>query len=170
MLKVSSIGVNLGGRSFLHSYDWREDERAGFPVLELVMTAPMVVGSWISLQYYASTVDNRTYGCGNKVLHNVVGTVGVLEGNGGDLRVGLPWQSVHDGERLVHEPMRLNVVIEAPIAALNAILAKHASVRALVDNGWLHLYALGDAGAVTHRYVGALRWEPIEPTTTELAA
>ena len=154
-----TAGVDLGGRSFLHSYDWRDDERAGFPVLELVMTAPMVVGSWISLQYYASTVDNLTYGCGNKALHNVVGTLGVLEGNGGDLRVGLPWQSVHDGERFVHEPMRLNVVIEAPIAAMNAIISKHPLVRALLDNGWLHLYALGDAGAVSHRYVGGLRWE-----------
>ncbi len=165
-----TAGVDLGGRSFLHSYDWRQDERAGFPVLELVMTAPMVVGSWISLQYYASTVDNRVYGCGNKVLHNVVGTIGVLEGNGGDLRVGLPWQSVHDGERLVHEPMRLNVVIEAPIAAMNAIIAKHALVRTMLDNGWLHLYALGDAGAVTHRYLGGLKWEHLESTKTELAA
>jgi len=154
-----TAGVDLGGRSFLHSYDWREDERNGYPVLELVMTAPMVVGSWISLQYYASTVDNRVYGCGNKVLHNVVGTIGVLEGNGGDLRTGLSWQSVHDGERFVHEPMRLNVVIEAPIEAMNAILEKHPGVRALVDNGWLHLYALGETGTLTQRYRGDLRWE-----------
>ena len=165
-----TAGLDLGGRSFLHSYDWREDERAGFPVLELVMTAPMVVGSWISLQYYASTVDNRTYGCGNKVLHNVVGTIGVLEGNGGDLRVGLPWQSVHDGERLVHEPLRLSVLIEAPIEAMNAILDKHASVRALVDNGWLHLFAIDDAGAVSHRYASGLAWEPVAQTTAKLAA
>jgi len=162
-----TAGVNLEGRSFLHSYEWREDEYAGFAVLELVMTAPMVVASWISLQYYASTVDNRTYGCGNKVLHNVVGTVGVLEGNGGDLRVGLPWQSVHDGERLVHEPLRLTVVIEAPIEAMSAVLEKHPSVRALVDNGWLHLFALGDAGAVTHRYAGGLAWEPATQLETE---
>ena len=165
-----TAGLDLEGRSFLHSYDWREDERAGFSVLELVMTAPMVVASWISLQYYASTVDNRTYGCGNKVLHNVIGTVGVLEGNGGDLRVGLPWQSVHDGERLVHEPLRLSVLIEAPIEAMNAILKKHASVRVLVDNGWLHLFALGGAGAVTHRYASGLAWEPVAQTQAELAA
>ena len=155
-----TVGKDLGGRSFLHSYDWRQDD--GFSVLELIMTAPMVVGSWISLQYYASTVDNRVYGCGNKVLHNVVGTIGVLEGNGGDLRVGLPWQSVHDGERFVHEPMRLDVLIEAPIAALNAIIAKHGSIRALLDNGWLHLHALDDAGAVSHRYAGNLAWESLD--------
>jgi len=163
-----TASVDLEGRSFLHSYDWRADE--GFKVLELVMTAPMVVGSWISLQYYASTVDNRAFGCGNKVLHNVVGTVGVLEGNGGDLRVGLPWQSVHDGERFVHEPLRLNVVIEAPVEAINAVLEKHPSVRALVDNGWLHLYALGDAGHVTHRYARGLTWEPVAKANAELAA
>ncbi len=43
------------------------------------------------MQYYASTVDNHRYGCGNKVLHNVVGgRIGVFEGNGGDLCIGLP--------------------------------------------------------------------------------
>ena len=61
------------------------------------------MASWISLQYYGSTVDNRVFGSGDKVLHNVVGGLGVLEGHGGDLRPGLPWQSVHDGERLVQE-------------------------------------------------------------------
>ncbi|MFO0761519.1 MAG: putative inorganic carbon transporter subunit DabA [Byssovorax sp.] len=165
-----TAGLDLDGRSFLHSYDWRQDEAAGFPVLELLMTAPMVVASWISLQYFASTVDNRTYGCGNKVLHNVVGTVGVLEGNGGDLRVGLPWQSVHDGERLVHEPLRLSVLIEAPVEAMSAILEKHAPIRALADNGWLHLFAIDDTGAVSHRYAGGLAWEPARSAEEQLAA
>jgi uncharacterized protein YbcC (UPF0753/DUF2309 family) len=151
--------LDLGGRSFLHSYDWRADE--GFGVLELVMTAPMVVASWISLQYYASTVENRLFGSGNKTLHNVVGRVGVLEGNAGDLRVGLPWQSVHDGERLQHEPVRLNVVVEAPIEAMNDVLARHDGVRDLVDHDWLHLLALDDEGRVSHRYAGDLRWEPV---------
>jgi uncharacterized protein len=130
-------------------------------VLELVMTAPMVVASWISLQYYASTVDNGLFGSGNKVLHNVVGKLGVFEGNGGDLRVGLPWQSVHDGEGYQHEPLRLNVVIEAPIDAMNDVLAAHAGVKDLVDNGWLQLLAMDDTGRISHRYAGDLRWEPV---------
>ena len=77
-----------------------------FGVLELIMTAPMVVTNWINLQYHASTVDNRRYGSGNKVLHNVVGGhLGVFEGNGGDLRIGLPMQSLHDGRALrAHAP------------------------------------------------------------------
>jgi uncharacterized protein len=36
------------------------------------MTAPMIVTNWITMQDYASTVDNHRYGSGNKVLHNVV--------------------------------------------------------------------------------------------------
>ncbi len=151
-------GVDLGGRSFLHSYDWRQDQ--GFGVLELIMTAPMVVASWINLQYYGSTVDNKAYGCGNKVLHNVVGTLGVLEGNGGDLRVGLPWQSIHDGQRLIHEPLRLNVFIEAPIEPMDAILEKHANVRELVDNRWLYLFAIAEEGRRILRYDGVGRWVP----------
>lgn len=151
-----TAGIALDGRSFLHSYNWRQDD--GFGVLELIMTAPMVVASWINLQYYASTVDNRFFGSGNKVLHNVVGTLGVLEGNGGDLRVGLPWQSLHDGAQYVHEPLRLNVLIEAPLEAMTAIIARHAGVRQLVDNGWLHLFALGDSGQVTHQYAGDGQW------------
>jgi uncharacterized protein YbcC (UPF0753/DUF2309 family) len=152
-------GRDLGGRAFLHSYEWRQDD--GFGVLELIMTAPMVVASWISLQYYGSTVDNRVFGSGNKTLHNVVGTIGVLEGNGGDLRAGLPWQSVHDGERPAHEPVRLNVVIEAPVDAMNAVIARHEGVRALLDHGWLHLYAMDEGGAVAFKYAKGLAWEPV---------
>jgi hypothetical protein len=155
--RETTAGANLGGRSFLHSYDWQQDE--GFGVLELIMTAPMIVASWISLQYYASTVDNAFFGSGNKVLHNIVGTLGVLEGNGGDLRVGLPWQSVHDGTRYIHEPLRLNVLIQAPTRSITDIIARHDTVRQLLDNGWLHVFALDDAGKVAQRYAGNLKWE-----------
>jgi uncharacterized protein len=145
-----TLGIDLGGRSFLHNYDWRQDD--GFGVLKLIMTAPMVVASWINLQYYGSTVNNRVWGAGNKVLHNVVGTLGVLEGNAGDLKTGLAWQSVHDGEKLIHEPLRLNVFIEAPLAAMTDIIMAAPMVKELVDNQWLHLWALDEAGHVAHRY------------------
>ena len=152
-------GINLGGRSFLHSYIWKKDE--GFSVLELIMTAPMVVATWISLQYYASTVDNKTFGSGNKTLHNVTAGVGVLEGFSGDLRVGLPLQSIHDGESYQHEPLRLNVIIEAPIKAMNTVLEKNLSIRNLCDNGWLHLLAMNDQGKISYRYTGNLNWEEV---------
>ncbi len=151
--------LNLGGQSFLHSYNWKKDQ--GFSVLELIMTAPMVVTNWINMQYYASTVDNKHFGSGNKALHNVTAGVGVLEGYSGDLRVGLPMQSIHDGENYQHEPVKLNVIIEAPIDAMTAILEKHRHVRNLCDNGWLHLLAMDSQGQVAYRYMGDLNWEQI---------
>ena len=149
--------VDLKGRAFLHTYDWRKDTQ--FTVLELVMTAPVVVASWINLQYYASTVNNRAFGSGNKTLHNVVGQLGVLEGNAGDLKVGLPWQSVHDGSLFMHEPLRLNVFIDAPQAQIDRVITKHAIVRDLVENGWLHLFQFGEEGRAIHRYCGHGLWE-----------
>ncbi|WP_082338195.1 YbcC family protein [Roseivirga seohaensis] len=152
--------LNLEGKAFLHSYDWTKDEN--FEVLELIMTAPMVVTSWINLQYYGSVVDNKNYGSGNKTLHNVTSGLGVLEGYSGDLRVGLPLQALHDGERFQHEPQKLNVVIEAPIEAINSILEKHRAIRDLCDNGWLFLMTLDKTGNISHRYCGNFTWEKLE--------
>jgi uncharacterized protein YbcC (UPF0753/DUF2309 family) len=120
----------------------------------------VVVASWISLQYYASAVAPDVFGGGNKLIHNVVGGIGVLQGNGGTLRAGLPWQAVHDGETLAHEPLRLTVMIEAPQEAISAVLARHANVKALFDNGWLHLFALED-GKAAARYRPGGSWEGI---------
>lgn len=163
--RVRTLGKNLEGRAFLHDYDWRQDQ--GFGVLELIMTAPVVVASWISLQYYGSTVAPRAFGGGNKLLHNVVGGMGVVEGNGGVLRPGLPWQSVHDGENLVHEPLRLSVCIEAPKEAIVEVLKNHPGVRALFDNRWLHLFALDEKGRMAWRYAGDLKWQA---QSTEISA
>jgi uncharacterized protein YbcC (UPF0753/DUF2309 family) len=152
-------GISFGGRAFLHDYNWRCD--TDFKVLELIMTAPMIVASWINLQYYGSTVNNRAFGAGNKVLHNVTAAIGVLEGNAGDLKPGLPWQSVHDGRRFAHEPLRLNVFIAAPREAINAAITKNQTVRDLVDNKWLHLFAVEEDGSTTHRYRRTLSWEAL---------
>ncbi|WP_416142422.1 YbcC family protein [Hydrogenophaga sp.] len=139
-----SRGVTLDGRSFLHDYDAVND--ADGSVLELLMTAPMLVTHWINWQYHASTCDPLRLGSGNKVLHNVVGGhIGVFEGNGGDLRIGLSRQSLHDGERWVHEPLRLTVVIDAPRAAIDRVIAKHEMLQQLLNNGWLHLWRFGPA-------------------------
>ena len=133
-----------------------------FVVLELILTAPVLVASWIALQYYGSTVAPEMFGGGNKLLHNVIGGVGVVEGNGGNMRVGLPWQSVHDGERFMHEPLRLSVCIEAPREAMTEILSRHENVRALFDNGWLHLFALDHEGRMAWRYAKGLQWQSMQ--------
>ncbi|MFN3971866.1 MAG: YbcC family protein [Gemmobacter sp.] len=151
-----TVGRDLAGRAFLHSYDWQADD--GFATLELILTAPVVVASWISLQYYGSTVAPAAFGGGNKLIHNVVGGIGVVQGNGGTLRAGLPWQTLHDGAQAAHDPLRLTVMVEAPRAAITDILARHEGVRALFDNGWLHLLMLED-GRIAARYRPGLTWE-----------
>jgi uncharacterized protein YbcC (UPF0753/DUF2309 family) len=87
--------LNLGGRVFLHNYRHSADTMKS--TLELIMTAPMVVANWINLQYYASTVNNRLWGSGNKVTHNVVGTFGIQQGNGGEAEQGEQAEKGHGG-------------------------------------------------------------------------
>lgn len=154
-------GVDLHGRAFLHEYDWHRDGEGR--VLEAIMTAPMIVTHWINMQYHASTVDPLRYGSGNKVLHNVVGgRLGVMEGAGGDLRIGLARQSVHDGTTWRHEPLRLSVLIEAPQHAIDGILQKHALLRHLVGHRWLFLHQV-DPGGMTVTQWTANGWTPVEP-------
>lgn len=149
-------GISLDGRVFLHDYDAKAD--VDLKVLKLILCAPVVVASWINLQYYASRVNPDKFGSGDKVLHNVSGGIGVMEGNGGDLRTGLPLQSIHDGERFIHEPMRLTVLIEAPCDSISAVLAALPEVKQLFDHGWIHLLAIRPGQA--HRYSGQ-QWQLI---------
>jgi hypothetical protein len=164
--RSTTMGRDLQGRAFLHSYDWQAD--AGFATLELILTAPVVVASWISLQYYGSTVAPQVFGGGNKLIHNVVGGIGVVEGNGGLLRPGLPIQTLHDGSRPAHDALRLTVMVDAPTKAITDILRRHDGLRDLFDNGWLHLFALQD-GQIAARYLPGLMWEP-RSRTVGLAA
>ena len=133
-------GIDLEGRVFLNDYSHAADE--GESTLELLLCAPVVVASWINLQYYASTVDNTCFGSGDKTIHNVAGIMGIMEGNGGDIRTGLPFQSVHDGKEWRHEALRLHVCVEAPKEAIDRILKKHPSVADLIANQWIHLFAI----------------------------
>jgi uncharacterized protein YbcC (UPF0753/DUF2309 family) len=131
-------GTNLDGRCFLHSYNWKQDENG--KALEGIMQGPMVVTQWINNHYYFSTVDNDTFGGGSKITHNITGRFGVVQGNGGDLKMGLPLQSLKqsDGE-MYHQPLRLSVVIQAPVNWLNNILLRNENLKNLLDNEWIYL-------------------------------
>jgi len=132
-----TAGLDLGGRCFLHSYDPGAD--ADGAALETILTAPMVVAHWISAQYYFSTVDPAVLSAGDKTTQNVVAGIGVVQGAGGDLRVGLPLQSLYVAERAYHEPMRLLVAVHAPLALLDAVVARNQVLRELFDGQWVHL-------------------------------
>jgi len=149
--RLHTRGMDLNGRCFLHDYQWRHD--ADFQTLELILTAPVIVANWINMQYFASVTDNLQYGSGSKLLHNVVGGhLGVFEGNGGDLRIGLPLQSVHDGQQWMHQPLRLSVYVQAPELAISRIIDQHEPLRDLLNNDWLYLFRLSEDSRTLFRY------------------
>lgn len=131
---------SLDGRAFLHSYDYRVDRK--MRLLENILTGPLVVGQWINMEHYFSTVDNEHYGSGSKVYHNVAGRFGVMTGNLSDLRTGLPAQTVLARGQPYHEPMRLITVIEAPLARVDAAINRVAVIRRLLHNGWIRMLVI----------------------------
>lgn len=155
-------GLNLHGRSFLHSYEPRTD--TGYRVLETIMSAPLVVAHWINSQYYASTVDPQHFGAGDKTTHNVVGDIGVLSGAHGDLRVGLPWQGLFDVDpeagpaTIAHEPMRLQALLYASPQAISGVLEVHPEVARLVSGNWLSMAALNPEDGQVYRLGATLQW------------
>ena len=133
-----SRDINLEGQVFLHSYEWQDDPSGA--VLESIVSAAVVVASGINLQYYTSAMDNRSYGSGNKVTLNPFGGIGVMQGLRGDLKIGLTEQSVQVQDGLpLDVPLRLLVVIRAPVARINQALLKDSGVATLVKNGWFSL-------------------------------
>jgi len=147
--------VNLHGRAFLHSYDYRQDG-AG-KLLETIMTAPLVVAQWINMEHYFSTVDNEVYGSGSKIYHNVVGRIGVMTGVWSDLRLGLPAQTVLNGRTPYHDPMRLLTVIEAPRDHVQAIIDRHSLLQQLFHQDWVGLVALDPRDGLFYHY-GVAGW------------
>ena len=133
--------IALDGRCFLHSYRFEQDSNGA--LLETILTAPMVVAEWINTQYLFSTLDNVAFGSGSKVTHNVVGTIGVMQGNGSDLMHGLPLQSVMSSDvEAYHQPQRLLTVVYAPKEMVSQVIEKHSILKTLFFNQWVHLIVI----------------------------
>lgn len=133
--------ISLDGRCFLHSYCFEHDREG--TLLETILTAPMVVAEWINTQYLFSTLDNVAFGSGSKITHNVVGTIGVMQGNGSDLMHGLPLQSVMSSDNeAYHEPQRLLTVIYAPKEMVSQVIEKHSILKTLFFNQWVRLIVI----------------------------
>jgi uncharacterized protein len=156
-------GIDLGGRTFLHSYDYREDPTSR--LLEVLLTGPQVVAQWINMEHYFSTVDNNVYGSGSKIYHNVVGRLGVMSGPWSDLRLGLAWQTVMNGDLPYHEPMRLLSLIEAPRERIMKLIARHEVLQQYYQNEWVHLVVREPEEGVLYRYRPTGEWERIKHET-----
>ncbi|MCO5936505.1 DUF2309 domain-containing protein [Mucilaginibacter sp. RB4R14] len=143
--RVLSQNMDLKSRCFLHSYDWELDKKGLY--LEMIMQGPMVVTQWINNHYYFSTVDNDRFGGGSKITHNVTGRFGVVSGNGGDLKAGLPLQSVNSSDSVIyHHPIRLSVIIQAPCERIEQILLRNDQLKRLIVNEWIYLLVIDPLG------------------------
>ena len=127
--------VNFNNRLFMHSYDSTIDNEKA-ELLTRIFDGPLVVGEWINLEHYFSTVDNEVYGAGSKVYHNVVAKIGVYNGNYSDLKIGLPLQSVFTEGKAYHEPIRLLSFIEAPLETV-AKAVENSIAKEFILNEWI---------------------------------
>ncbi len=143
-------GLDLGGRVFMHSYDYREDPSTRF--LAVLLTAPQVVAQWINMEHYFSAVDNEVYGSGSKIYHNVVGRFGIMAGPWSDLRLGLARQTVMNGEMPYHELMRLLTIVEAPRTGIEKLISRHDLLQHYYHNEWVHLIVLDPSDGGWYRY------------------
>ncbi|MFO0552902.1 MAG: DUF2309 domain-containing protein [Polyangiaceae bacterium] len=162
--RALSAGLFLDRRAFLASYEPSLDDESG-KILERILSGVGPVCAGINLEYFFSTTDNEGFGAGTKLPHNVTGLFGVLNGPFGDLRPGLPRQMIE-----IHEPIRLELIVEAPCARLDAVLARLPVVRELVANEWVALSSIDpDSGAI-HLYragrAGLATWEAWHATTS----
>ena len=152
-------GIDLEGRSFLHSYDYRQDSDGA--ILTVILTAPMVVAQWINSQYLFSTLDNVAYGSGSKVTKNITGKIGVMQGNASDLMTGLPLQSVYKTDRnAYHELVRLMTIVYAPNSLINKVIEKQPLLQRLFRNGWVVLICIDPKNINNHYLLDRdLKWQ-----------
>lgn len=136
-----SQNSDLEGRAFLHSYNWKIDENGNS--LRTILTAPMVVAHWINMQYFFSTLDPVAFGAGSKVTQNIVGKMGVIQGNASDLMHGLPLQSVSTSDdEAYHIPVRLSTIVVAPKERILPIIKEEKILQDLFRNEWVFLYCM----------------------------
>ncbi len=147
-----SQGLFMDRRCFLISYDASVDPDGIF--LERLLLSAGPVGAGISLEYYFSAVNNEKYGCGSKIVHNLSGLFGVMEGTSSDLRTGLPQQMIE-----IHEPMRLQLMVEATTETITKIYMRQPSIQELVGNGWILLSAKDPDSEVISTFDPNHGWE-----------
>ncbi|MEZ0540471.1 DUF2309 domain-containing protein [Fibrella arboris] len=153
-----TAGLNLHGRSFLHSYDPTQDLSGSS--LTTILTAPMVVAEWINTQYLFSTLDNVAFGGGSKLTQNITGKVGIMQGNASDLMTGLPLQSVNASDELAyHQPQRLLTVVYAPRPLLDIVIQAQPVLQKLFGNGWVQLACIEPKDRQTYQLTRALTWQ-----------
>ena len=150
-------GLSLNRRSFLTSYDPRQDPEGRY--LAGILGAAIPVCGGVNLDYFFSRVDNQVYGSGSKLSHNVVGMIGVANGVDDDLQTGLPSQMVE-----LHDPVRLLFVIDQDPRVVRKVIDDSPLLKNWVDNQWVRVSCFDpQSGAVSFLNArGIVPWAPGE--------
>lgn len=156
-----SRGLYFDRRAFLTSYDPTQDDAIGSTLARLLGAAVPVCGG-INLEYFFSNVDNRGYGCGTKLPHNVTALLGVMDGAASDLRTGLPWQMVE-----IHEPVRLLFAIETTPEIMLGIMDRFPVIGVNIRNGWVQVSLLDPHSSRILLYRNGT-FEPYEPSVSRI--
>ena len=130
--------IEYDGRSFFLTYDYTQDREA--KNLADLLSGPAFIAYLINHQYLFSSLDNISFGGGDKVTQNIFGQDGAMQGNASDIMHGLPLQSLaisHD--QLYHTPQRLFLAIQAPKHTVDEALNLAPKFKQLVENKWVHL-------------------------------
>jgi uncharacterized protein YbcC (UPF0753/DUF2309 family) len=152
--RSTTQGLFLDRRAFLVSYDVNNDPEDRY--LAAVLGAVIPVCGGINLEYYFSTVDNERYGCGTKLPHNISGLLGVMNGYQGDLRTGLPLQTVE-----IHEPVRILFVVETTPERVLAVIHANPLLKEFLENRWIRLAAIDPDHGGIQVYRGNGVWEEL---------
>lgn len=156
-----SRGLFLDRRSFLTSYDPAIDDENS-SILFRILSAAIPVCAGINLSFLFSTVDNKKYGSGSKLPHNVVSLLGVMEGTSSDLRTGV-YQQVCE----IHEPTRLTFVIETTPDAMLSIMDRNPTIGRLVRGAWVHLAVIDPKTSAIEIFKDG-EFQPFEVSNSEL--
>jgi len=96
----------------------------------------------INSQYNFAVIDKKNFASGDKTRLNVFTQAGALQGSGGSLKRGMPWQALgFRADSPLHEPLRLQIFVAAPQELLNRALAITPLSR-LAANGWVGIHPI----------------------------
>lgn len=152
--------VFLDRRAFLNSYDYRIDPNGDY-LLNILRPAAPVTGG-INLEYFFSRVDNQKLGAGSKLPHNVMGLIGVANGNDGDLRTGLPSQMIE-----IHNPIRMMIIVEHFPEVIADTIRRQQPTYEWFQNAWINLVAIHPETHQLYRLVSG-QFVPYEPVTERI--
>ena len=60
---------------------------------------------------------------------------------------------------MYHQPLRLTVMIQAPICRVSEIVVRHTNLKTLLDNEWIYLMVMDpEQGNTIFKYKRSIQW------------